>query len=229
MRRNVDKIGKPIDRNEWNMSPQTVNAYYNPVMNEIVFPAAIMQPPYFEGQMDDAVNYGAMGAVIGHEFMHGFDDQGSKFDAQGNMQSWWTDEDRERFESRTQHLVDQYSKYVAVDDLHVNGELTLGENIGDLAGLTMAYYALEKALETENPGEIDGFTPQQRFFLSWAQAWRRNYRPESLKLQVNTDPHSPGRFRTIGPLSNMPEFAKAFECKEGDAMVLSADKKAVIW
>jgi len=229
MRRNVDKIGKPIDRNEWNMSPQTVNAYYSPVMNEIVFPAAIMQPPYFEGQMDDAVNYGAMGAVIGHEFMHGFDDQGSKFDAQGNMQSWWTDEDRERFESRTQHLVDQYSEYVAVDDLHVNGELTLGENIGDLAGLTMAYYALEKALESDNPGEIDGFTPEQRFFLSWAQAWRRNYRPESLKLQVNTDPHSPGRFRTIGPLSNMPEFAEAFECKQGDAMVLSADKKAVIW
>ena len=229
MRRNVDKIGKPIDRNEWSMSPQTVNAYYSPVMNEIVFPAAIMQPPYFDGAMDDAVNYGAMGAVIGHEFMHGFDDQGSKFDAQGNMQSWWTDEDRERFESRTQHLVDQYSRYVAVDDLHVNGELTLGENIGDLAGLTMAYYALQRALQSENPGLIDGFTPEQRFFLSWAQAWRRNYRPEALKLQVNTDPHSPGRFRTIGPLANMPEFAAAFGCGEGDPMMLADDERAIIW
>ena len=229
MRRNVDKIGEPIDRNEWGMPPQTVNAYYSPVMNEIVFPAAIMQPPYFDGEMDNAVNYGAMGAVIGHEFMHGFDDQGSKFDAQGNMESWWTDEDRERFEARTRHLVDQYSAYVAVDDLHVNGELTLGENIGDLAGLTMAYHALQRALESNNPGEIDGFTPEQRFFLSWAQAWRRNYRPEQLKLQVNTDTHSPGVFRTIGPLSNMPEFAAAFECKEGDAMVLADDQRAVIW
>ena len=227
--RNLDKIGKPIDRNEWGMSPQTVNAYYSPVLNEIVFPAAIMQPPYFDGEIDDAVNYGAMGAVIGHEFMHGFDDKGSKFDAQGNMQNWWTDEDRARFEARAQNLVEQYDEFVAVDGLHINGELTLGENIGDLAGLTMAYHALEAVLEKNNPGVIDGFTPEQRFFLSWTQAQRRNYRDEALKLQVNTDPHSPANFRTLGPFANMPEFAAAFNCKEGDSMIRAADKRAVIW
>ena len=228
-RRNLDKIGQPIDRTEWHMAPQEINAYYSPVSNEIVFPAAIMQPPYFDGEMDDAVNYGGMGAVIGHEFMHGFDDKGSKFDAQGNMQNWWTDEDRARFEERTRKLVEQYNEFVAVDDLNVNGELTLGENIGDLAGLTMAYYALQRALEESDPGKIDGFTPEQRFFLSWAQAWRRNYRPEALKLQVNTDPHSPARFRTLGPLANMPEFAEAFGCEAGDAMVLGDERRAEIW
>jgi len=229
VRRNLNKIGEPIDREEWGMSPQTINAYYNPVMNEIVFPAAIMQPPFFDGEMDDAVNYGGMGAVIGHEIMHGFDDQGSKFDAAGNMQNWWTDEDRAQFEERTTKLVDQYGGFVAIDDLFVNGELTLGENIGDLAGLTMSYYALQRALEQNDPGEIDGFTPTQRFFLAWAQAWRRNYRDEALRLQVNTDPHSPGKFRVIGPLSNMPEFAAAFDCKPGDPMVQVADARADIW
>ena len=228
-RRNLDKIGKPIDRDEWGMSPQTINAYYSPVMNEIVFPAAIMQPPFFDGDMDDAVNYGGMGSIIGHEFMHGFDDQGSKFDPAGNMKNWWTDEDRARFEERTVKLVEQYDGFVAVDALHVNGELTLGENIGDLAGLTMAYHALQRALEQNNPGEIDGFTPEQRFFLAWAQGWRRNYRDEALKLQVNTDPHSPGRFRVIGPLSNMPEFAAAFDCKAGDPMVRPDEARADIW
>ena len=229
MRRNLDKIGQPIDRNEWGMSPQTVNAYYSPVMNEIVFPAAIMQPPMFDGQADDALNYGAMGSVIGHEFMHGFDDKGSQFDAKGNMENWWTDEDRQRFDERTKILVDQFDEFVVVDDLHVNGELTLGENIGDLAGLTMAYYALQSALEGNRPDEIDGFTPEQRFFLSWAQGWRKNYRPEALKLQVNTDPHSPAMFRINGPLANMPEFAAAFGCEEGDPMALPADKRAEIW
>ncbi len=229
MRRNLDKMGQPMDRNEWGMSPQTVNAYYSPVMNEIVFPAAIMQPPMFDGEADDAINYGAMGSVIGHEFMHGFDDKGSKFDADGNMVDWWTDEDRERFDERTKILIDQFNGFVAVDDLHVNGELTLGENIGDMAGLTMAYHALQSALEGRDPGKIDEFTPQQRFFLSWAQGWRKNYRPEALKLQVNTDPHSPAKFRVNGPLANMPEFAEAFGCKEGDPMALSADKRAAIW
>ena len=229
MRRNLDKIGQPIDRNEWGMSPQTVNAYYSPVMNEIVFPAAIMQPPMFDGEADDAINYGGMGSVIGHEFMHGFDDKGSQFDAQGNMENWWTDEDRQHFDERTKILVDQFGGFVAVDDLHVNGELTLGENIGDLAGLTMAFYALQTALEGNNPGEIDGFTPEQRFFLSWAQGWRKSYRPEALKLQVNTDPHSPAKFRVNGPLANMPEFAVAFGCKEGDPMALPADQRAEIW
>jgi len=229
MRRNLDKIGQPIDRDEWGMSPQTVNAYYSPVMNEIVFPAAIMQPPMFDGEADDAINYGAMGSVIGHELMHGFDDKGSQFNAEGNMVNWWTDEDRERFEERTKILVEQFGGFVAVDDLHVNGELTLGENIGDLAGLTMAFYALQTALEGNNPGEIDGFTPEQRFFLSWAQGWRKSYRPEALKLQVNTDPHSPAKFRVNGPLANMPEFAVAFGCKEGDPMALPADQRAEIW
>jgi putative endopeptidase len=229
VQRNLDKIGKPIDREEWGMPPQMINAYYNPVMNEIVFPAAIMQPPFFDGEMDDAVNYGAMGGVIGHEFMHGFDDQGSKFDAMGNMKNWWTDEDRSRFEERTAKLVAQYNGFVAVDDLHVNGELTLGENIGDLAGVTMAYYALQDALQQGNPGEIDGFTPEQRFFLSWAQAWRLNYRDEALKLQVNTNPHSPGRFRVNGPLSNMPEFAAAFDCGPEDPMVRPDGMRADIW
>jgi len=229
VRRNLNKIGGPIDRAEWGMSPQTINAYYNPTMNEIVFPAAIMQPPFFDGEMDDAVNYGGMGSVIGHEFMHGFDDQGSKFDAVGNMINWWTDEDRKRFEERAEKLVTQYDGYVAIDELHVNGELTLGENIGDLAGLTMSYHALQRALEKNDPGEIDGFTPAQRFFLSWAQAWRRNYRDEALKLQVNTDPHSPGQFRVLGPLSNMPEFAAAFECEPGTPMVRNAEERAEIW
>ena len=227
--RNLSKIGKPIDRDEWGMSPQTINAYYSPVMNEIVFPAAIMQPPFFDGEMDDAVNYGAMGGVIGHEFMHGFDDQGSKFDAHGNMQNWWSDEDRSRFEERTAKLVEHYNEFVAVDDLHVNGELSLGENIGDLAGVTMSYYALQSVLEQNHPGEIDGFTPEQRFFLAWAQAWRRNYRDEALKVQVNTDPHSPGKFRVMGPLSNMPEFAAAFDCKSDDPMVRPEALRADIW
>lgn len=229
MVRNVAKIGEPIDRNEWSMSPQTVNAYYNPTMTEIVFPAAILQPPSFDGAIDDAVNYGAMGAVIGHEFMHGFDDQGSRFDAQGNMVNWWTDEDRARFEERTAKLVEQFNGFVAVGDLHVNGALTLGENIGDLAGLTMSYYALQEALEENHPGEIDGFTPEQRFFLSWAQFWRRNARDEATRLQVNTDPHSPSKFRTNGPLANMPEFASAFGCSVGDPMVLADDVRAEIW
>jgi putative endopeptidase len=229
MRRQLGKLGKPIDRGEWQMSPQTINAYYNPLMNEIVFPAAIMQPPFFDGEIDDAVNYGAMGGVIGHEFMHGFDDKGSQFDARGNMKSWWTAEDRQAFDARTKKLVDQYAGFVAVDDLKVNGELTLGENIGDLSGLTMAYHALQSRLAQGERKEIDGFTPEQRFFLSWAQSWRRNYRPEQLKLQVNTDPHSPSKFRTNGPLRNMPEFAAAFGCKEGDPMVLPAAERVALW
>jgi putative endopeptidase len=229
LRRNLAKIGKPIDRSEWGMSPQTVNAYYNPLMNEIVFPAAIMLPPFFDGEMDDAVNYGGMGGIIGHEFMHGFDDQGSQFDAQGNMKSWWTAEDRKRFEERTHKMVEQYDRFVAVEDLHVNGKLTLGENIGDMAGVTMAYHALQQALAGKERQKIDGFTPEQRFFLAWAQAWRRNYRPESLKLQVNTDPHSPSKFRVMGPLANMPEFAAAFSCKEGDPMVAPAATRVTIW
>jgi putative endopeptidase len=228
-RRNLAKLGHPPDRKEWGMTPPTVNAYYNPLRNEIVFPAGILQPPFFDGDIDDAVNYGAMGAVIGHEMGHGFDDQGSRFDAEGRFANWWTDEDRAEFTRRAQILVEQYAGYEALPGLNVNGELTLGENIGDLGGLMTAYDALTAAL-AENPvGEIDGFTPQQRFFLSWAQSWRRNQRDEALRVQVNTDPHSPSKFRTNGPVSNMPEFAEAFGCQAGDPMVRPDSLRVRIW
>jgi putative endopeptidase len=223
------KIGKPVDRAEWRMTPQTINAYYNPLQNEIVFPAAILQPPFFDPEADAPLNYGAIGAVIGHELLHGFDDKGSKFDEAGNMRNWWTDEDRSLFDARTAKLVQQFDGYVAIDDLKVNGKLTLGENIADLGGLTIAYDALKLALGKESQDRIDGFSPEQRFFLSWAQAWRRNYRDEALKLQVNTDPHSPAKFRTNGPVSNMPAFAEAFGCKQGDPMVRDQDARVSIW
>jgi putative endopeptidase len=228
-RRQYAKIGKPVDRSEWGMNPQTVDAYYNALQNEIVFPAGIMQPPSFDPNMDDAVNYGALGGVIGHELMHGYDDQGSKFDAKGNFVSWWTEEDRKRFEERTARLVKQFDDYVAIGDLHVNGKLTLGENIGDLGGLLVAYDAFQMTEQAKKGELIDGFTPDQRFFLSWAQVWRRNVRDEALKLQVNTDPHSPSNYRTNGPVSNMDSFARAFSCKAGDPMVRSGDAKVLIW
>ncbi len=228
-KRQYAKVGKPVDRTEWGMTPQTVNAYYNPLQNEIVFPAAIMQPPFFDPGIDDAVNYGAMGAVIGHELMHGFDDQGSKFDARGNYVSWWTDADRKAFEARTKKLVEQFAGYTAIDDLKVNGELTLGENIADLGGMLVAYDAFQTTGQAKKGEKIDGLTPDQRFFLSWAQSWRRNYRPEALKLQVNTDPHSPSNFRVVGPISNMDSFAKAYGCKADDSMVNPAATRVTIW
>ncbi len=209
--RRLDKIGKPVDRDEWGMTPPTVNAYYNPSMNEIVFPAGILQPPFFDPKADDASNYGGIGVVIGHEMTHGFDDQGRKFDAQGNLQDWWTAEDAQRFASRANALADQYSGYVAVDDLHVNGKLTLGENIADLGGLTIAYVALEKTLEGKpRPAPIDGYTPEQRFFLSFGQIWRSKLTPERVRLLTQTDPHSPGRWRVNGTLANAPGFNEAF-------------------
>jgi putative endopeptidase len=211
------------------MAPQIVNAYYNPLLNEVVFPAGILQPPFFDFAIDDAVNYGAMGAVIGHELLHGFDDQGRKFDAEGNMTNWWTQDDEEKFKSRAQRLIDQFSSYVVAGDQHVNGELTLGENIADLGGLTMAYHALQLALGDSGRDRIDGFTPEQRFFLSWAQVWRRNVRDEALKLQVNTDPHAPARFRINGPLVSMPEFHEAFGCEEASPMVSPANTRVTIW
>ena len=228
-RRNLDKLGKPINRKEWGMAPQIVNAYYNPLLNEVVFPAGILQPPFFDFTIDDAVNYGAMGAVIGHELLHGFDDQGRKFDAQGSMTNWWTQEDEEKFTERSQRLIDQFNSYVVAEDTHVNGELTLGENIADLGGLTMAYYALQLALGDSGRERIDGFTPEQRFFLSWAQVWRRNVREEALKLQVNTDPHAPARYRINGPTANMPEFYEAFGCEDGDGMVNPTNTRVTIW
>ncbi len=227
--RNNNKLGMPIDRGEWFMSPQMVNAYYNPPMNEIVFPAAILRPPFFNVDADDAVNYGAIGAVIGHEFSHGFDDQGSKSDGEGNLRNWWTDQDAEEFKARTSKLVAQFSAYSPLPDQHVNGELTLGENIGDLAGLTMAYKAYQLSLNGEEAPVIDGYTGDQRFFMGWAQVWRRKYREEEMTRRLNVDPHSPSEYRVIGPFSNMPEFYQAFEVQEGDAMYIAPEDPVKIW
>ncbi len=227
--RNLNKLGKPVDRKEWGMTPPTVNAYYNSRRNEIVFPAGILQPPFYDAHADDAVNYGGIGAVIGHEMTHGFDDQGRKSDAEGNLKDWWTPEDAAAYTRRADLVQKQFGDFVAVDSMHINGKLTLGENLADLGGINVAYGALERHLKVKPQGKIDGFTPEQRFFLSWAQIWRENIRDESLRLQLNTDPHSPGHFRANGPVSNMPEFAKAFGLKDGDPMVRPAAVQAKIW
>jgi predicted metalloendopeptidase len=227
--RSLRKIGGPVDRAEWGMTPPTVNAYYNSSNNEIVFPAAILQPPFFDPKADDALNYGGIGVVIGHEMTHGFDDSGRKSDAQGNLNDWWTAECTEKFNARAAGIVSQFAAYTVLDGLHVNGELTQGENIADLGGLRVAYGALQRALEGQSRAAIDGFTPEQRFFLSYATIWRVNYRPESLRLQVNTDPHSPGQFRANGPLSNLDEFAAAFDVPEGAPMRRPAADRVTIW
>lgn len=231
--RQLAKIGKPVDRTEWGMSPSTVNAYYSPIRNEIVFPAGILQPPFFNAQADDAVNYGGIGAVIGHEMTHGFDDQGRKFDAQGNLNNWWTAEDEKRFQERGQKIVQQFDSYVVIDNLHINGQLTEGENIADLGGVKIAYAALEKAVRRKPADEknqkIDGFAPEQRFFLAWAQNWRNNTRPQAMRLRLQIDPHSPGKFRVNGPFSNLPEFAHAFDLADGSAMVRPPDQQVQIW
>jgi putative endopeptidase len=235
--RQMAQAGKPIDKDEWGMPPQQVNAYYNPQKNEIAFPAAILQPPFFDPDADDALNYGAIGGVIGHELLHGYDDQGSKFDANGNYRMWWTDQDRANFEARAQKLIDQAGEFVALrnfqngnstENLKVNGALTLGENIADLGGLTIAYEALQKALAQNPQPPIDGMSADQRFFLGWAQGWRRNYKDE-LKMRLTTDVHAPSKFRTNGPLSNMESFHTAFECETGDAMVRPDDTRVRIW
>ena len=218
--RRLNKIGKPVDRTEWGMTPPTVNAYNNSSMNEIVFPAGIMQPPFYDPKADDAVNYGGMGAVIGHEITHGFDDHGSQFDGHGNLKNWWSPDDLKNFKERAQCVSDQFDGYVVDGDLHENGKLVLGESIADLGGLTISYAAYEKSLEGKpRPPDKDGFTPEQRFFLGWAQVWGANTRPEYARLMANTNPHPLPRFRGNGPLSNMAEFARAFGCKKGDAMV----------
>jgi putative endopeptidase len=217
--RDLAKIGKPVDRSEWGMTPPTVNAYYNATFNEIVFPAGILQPPFYGPNADDAVNYGGMGAVIGHEISHGFDDRGSQFDGQGNLRIWWTPDDRKNFDERGQCIVDQFNSYEVEPGLHQNGKLVLGESIGDLGGLSIAYAAYEKSIEGKRPKDIDGFTPEQRFFLGWAQVWGTNQRAEAARLQTNTDPHPLARFRGNGPISNLEVFAKAFGCKKGDPMV----------
>ena len=226
--RRLGKIGKPVDRTEWGMTPPTVNAYNNSSMNEIVFPAGIMQPPFYDPNADDAVNYGGMGAVIGHEITHGFDDHGSKFDGKGNLKDWWTPEDLKNFNARAKCVSDQFDGYVVDGDLHENGKLVLGESIADLGGLAIAYAAYEKSLQGKpRPPDKDGFTSEQRFFLGWAQVWGANERIEYARLMANTNPHPLGRFRGNGPLSNMAEFAKAFGCKHGDAMV--REQACKIW
>lgn len=225
----LHKLGKPIDKTEWGMTPPTVNAYYNPTMNEIVFPAGILQPPFFNPKAEDAVNYGGIGAVIGHELTHGFDDQGSLFDAAGNLKNWWTPEDKARFHAKAEALGKEYDACVALDDLHVNGHLTMGENLADLGGLTIALSAYHKSLAGKPGPTIDGFTAEQRFFIGWAQVWRASNRPEALRVRLRTDPHSPEQFRCNVPVSNLQAFYDAFGIKEGDAMYRAPSERVEVW
>ncbi|NNK10955.1 MAG: M13 family metallopeptidase [Flavobacteriaceae bacterium] len=227
--RELAKLGQPIDREEWGMTPQTVNAYYNPTLNEIVFPAAILQAPFFDLEADDAVNYGAIGAVIGHEIGHGFDDSGSTFDGDGAMRNWWTEADKEEFKKRTGALVEQYNSYEVLPDLNINGEFTLGENIGDLGGLSIALKAYKMSLDGAEAPVMEGFTGEQRVFIGYAQAWRSKARDEALRVQINTDPHSPADFRVNGVVRNVPEFYTAFNIKEGDSLYLAPEKRVKIW
>lgn len=226
--REMGRLGRPVDKAEWEMPAHQVNAYYHPLLNEIVFPAGILQPPFFYADADDAVNFGAIGAVIGHEITHGFDDQGSRFDAEGKLRDWWSEEDRKAFEARAEVLVEQFAGYSVADDLNVNGRLTLGENIADLGGVAIALDALRETLEDEPP-LIDGLTPEQRFFLSWARVWRTNHTEAYIRLLVNVDPHSPARFRVNGPLANTPAFAEAFGVAGGSPMVRGEEERARIW
>ncbi len=220
--RRMAKLGKPVDRDEWNMTPQTNNAYYDPSMNEIVLPAGILQPPFFSVKADDASNYGALASTIGHEMTHGFDDQGRQYDWQGNLKDWWTPEDARRFKARAERIVKQYDAYEPLPGLHINGEQTLGENIADVGGLRISYDAFKLATRGKHLKSIGGFTPDQRFFIAFAQGWRTNQRPEAVRMQVRTDVHSPVRFRVIGPVSDLPAFGRAFGCKP-------ADPSAAIW
>lgn len=223
-------IGKPVDKNRWYMSPQTVNAYYNPLNNEVVFPAGILQAPFFNPHADDAVNYGGIIAVIGHEFTHGFDDQGAQYDETGNLKNWWTAKDAENFKMLGNKYIHYFSAFEPLPGIHVNGELTIGENIADLGGLTLAYYALKRSMEGKpEPAKIDGFTWQQRYFLNWAQVWHNNIKDEELRNRLQTDPHSPARYRINGPLKHLQEFYDAFGVKEGDKMWLPADQRVAIW
>jgi putative endopeptidase len=228
-RRNFDRVGQKVDRGEWYLTPPTVNAYFAP-NNQIVFPAGILQPPFFDPRLDDAVNYGAIGGVIGHEITHGFDDQGRHYDADGNLKDWWTVEDAAKFRERTLRLVSQFNSYQALPGLAVNGQLALGENIADLGGVSIAFEALQRSLRGKPaPAKIDGFTWEQRFFISYAQQWRTAYREDALRLQVARGPHAPGNFRATGPLVNLPEFFAAFDIKESDPMWRKPEERAKIW
>ncbi len=225
----IDQIGKPVDRTQWGMTPPTVNAYYHPLLNEIVFPAGILQPPFFDFHADDAVNYGGIGAVIGHEITHGFDDEGRNYDAKGNLNSWWLPEDSAKFMARAQTIVDQYNGYTVLDSLHVNGKLTLGENIADLGGVSIAYEAFKRTKQGKGNTKIDGLTPEQRFFLGFAGIWAGDIRPEAAAQRIITDPHSPANYRVNGSLSNLPEFYKAFSVVEGDQMFRADSIRVKIW
>jgi putative endopeptidase len=226
--RDWQDIGKPVDKTRWGMTPPTINAYYNPSFNEIVFPAGILQPPFFNVAADDALNYGNAGGIIGHEVTHGFDDEGSQYDAEGNLKVWWTPEDRTRFNQKADCVAKQFDGYEVDKGLFMQGKLTLGENIADLGGLVIAYNAFKKSMEGKpRPANIDGFTPEQRFFIGYALGWMVNQRPESIRTQVLSDPHAIPEWRVLGPLSNMPEFAEAFGCKTGDKMV--RDNRCQIW
>ncbi|HEY6081978.1 MAG TPA: M13 family metallopeptidase, partial [Chitinophagaceae bacterium] len=225
----LNKIGKVVDRTEWGMTPPTVNAYYNPSFNEIVFPAGILQPPFFFQDADDAVNYGAIGAVIGHEMTHGFDDQGSQYDKDGNLKNWWTPEDKKKFEQKAQLVVDQYNNYVVLDSVHVNGKLTEGENIADVGGLAIAYAAFKNTAEGKSTEKINGLTPDQRFFMSFAQIWRIKNTDARLLWRINNDPHSPEMYRVDGPTSNMQAFYDAFGIKSGDKMYRPDSVRVHIW
>ncbi len=226
---NISKLGRPVDKSEWGMTPPTVNAYYNPAFNEIVFPAGILQYPFFDFNADDAVNYGGIGAVIGHEMTHGFDDQGRQYDDQGNLNDWWTPEDAKKFNQKAQVVVRQFNNYTVLDTLKVNGELTLGENLADLGGLAIALEAFKKTEQYQAGKKIDGYTPIQRFFLSWAQVWRANTRPEEMAARIITDPHAPNELRTNAPLSNMTEFYKAFNVSPEDKMYRPENERAKVW
>ena len=228
-RRNIDKLGAPIDKNEWQMTPQTVNAYYNPVMNEIVFPAAILQPPFFDATADDAVNYGGIVAVIGHEVSHGFDDRGSQYDADGNLRDWFTPADHAKFADKTKALVAQYAAYEPVSGYHVNGELTLGENIADNSGLALAFKAYQLSLAGAAAPIIDGLTGPQRFYLGWVQVWRAKVREDEAVQHIKVDPHAPPAVRGVAPLMNQPAFYSAFSVQAGDKMYLAPDQRVVIW
>ena len=227
--RELAKLGQPIDKTEWGMTPQTVNAYYNPTLNEIVFPAAILQPPFFDLNAEDAINYGSIGAVIGHEIGHGFDDKGSTFDGDGAMRNWWTENDLEEFKKRTSALVSQYDSFEALPGLNVNGEFTLGENIGDLGGLSIALKAYKIALNGKESPVMDNYTGEQRVFIGYAQSWRNKIRDEALRVQINTDPHSPANFRVNGVVSNIPEFYTAFNVQKSDSLYLAPEKRVKIW
>ena len=227
--RDIDKLDKPVDKTEWGMTPQTVNAYYNPVWNVIVFPASILQPPFFNVEADDAVNYGGIGAVIGHEIGHGFDDSGKRFDGDGVLRDWWTEEDARKFDERKNALAAQYDGYDVIDGLTINGQFTSGENIGDLGGLSIAYLAYKMSLDGKEAPVIDGLTGDQRFFLGWAQVWRSKARDEETKRRLTVDPHSPPKFRANGAAVNVPAFYEAFDVKEGDGMYLPPEERVKIW